>query len=315
MVSLSFVYPYYLWFLLSIPFFISLHFITVEFVKRRAMTFANFEAIKRVGTGVKGGRVLSNHFLLMGIRLSTLILMVLSLSQPILWYFGSSSDFDFVVAIDASGSMLADDFSPNRLEAAKRSAFVFVDEVPRTANLGIVSISGTSYVKQRLTEDFIKVKGAINNIRIETASGTAVGDAIVGSSNLFTENERAKVVVLLTDGQSNVGMIVEEAIDYANTNHVMVHTIGVATEEGGEFSGIDIVSRLDEATLQQIADSTGGGYYRAESEDELSQAFYEIATTTAKKVPVKLGVPLLLTAFVLIVLEWILINTKNRTIP
>lgn len=313
--EITFINPVYLWFLACIPFFIALHLITLKFVRRRAMNFANFDAIKRVGTGLKGGRVLSKNMVLLVIRLFTLLLLVFALAGTILWYQGKSSDFDFVLAIDASGSMLADDFTPNRLEAAKKAAFSFMDEIPRRAKVAVISFGGTTFVKQRLTEDFLKVKEAINSMEIEFASGTAIGDAIISSANQFEEGERAKVVVLLTDGQSNVGTLPEEAIKYANDNHVTVNTIGVATETGGEFEEIDIISRLDEYTLESIATNTGGKYYKAENVQGLSEAYTEIATTAEKKIPVKLTMPFMLIAFLLVFVEWILINTKYRTIP
>jgi Ca-activated chloride channel family protein len=313
--EITFISPVYLWFLACIPFFIALHLLTLRFVKRRAMNFANFEAIKRVGTGLKGGRILSRNIVLLVMRLFTLLFLIFALAGTVLWYYGKSSDFDFVLAIDASGSMLADDFIPNRLEAAKKAALSFMDEIPRRAKVAVISFAGTTFVKQRLTEDFFKVKEAINSMEIEFASGTAIGDAIISSANQFEEGERAKVVVLLTDGQSNVGTLPEEAIQYANDNHVTVNTIGVATEKGGEFAEIDIISRLDEDTLKSIAANTGGKYYKAENVEELSKAYKEIATTAEKKVPVKLTMPFMLIAFLLIFVEWILINTRYRTIP
>lgn len=313
--EITFIYPYYLWFLVSIPILIVLHLVTVKFTKRRALLFANFEAIKRVGTGVIHGRILSRNLLLLILRIFTLILLIFALAGTVVWHYGKSSDFDFVLAIDASGSMLADDFKPNRLGAAKNAAIKFVDAIVKNTHVGVISFSGTPFIKQRITKDLDKVKEAIKSINIEFASGTAIGDAIIAASNLLIDKERAKIIVLLTDGQSNVGTLVEEAIKYANDNHITIYTIGVATKSGGKFAEIKAISKLDETLLMNIAKLTGGEYYRAEDEKELDNAYKKIATTAKKKIPVKLTVPFLFIALSLILFEWFLINTKYRTIP
>jgi Ca-activated chloride channel family protein len=137
----------------------------------------------------------------------------------------------------------------------------------------------------------------------------------VSSSNLFDDAENAKVVILLTDGQSNVGVLPEEAIIYSNRNHVTVYTIGVATTQGGAFEEIDIISRIDEDTLQEIADNTGGEYFRVGNRADLVSAFNAIAGTTDKKVPVKLSLHFLIGALLLLFGEWTLVNTRYRTIP
>jgi Ca-activated chloride channel family protein len=313
--EVTFLHPVYLWFLASVPFLIALHLISLRFTRRKALLFANFEAIKRVGGGFLYGSILTKNIIFLSLRGATLILLVFSLSGTTLWYTGQGTDFDFVLALDASGSMLADDFTPNRLEAAKDAALLFVDIVSKHSTIGIVSFSGTTFIKQRLTSDTGLVRKAIESIEIEFASGTAIGDAIVSSSNLFEEGGRAKVIILLTDGQSNVGILAEEAISYANKHKITVYTLGVATSQGGAFEDIEIISRIDEDTLQQIADNTGGAYYRVGNRQDLSTAFEEIAVKTEKKIPLRLSFHLLLAALLVLFTEWTLINTRYRTIP
>jgi len=110
--------------------------------------------------------------------------------------------------IDASGSMLADDYTPNRLEAAKKSAIEFVDSLNRGTKVGIISFAGTSFLLQSLTEDVFQVKEAINKISSIKAGGTAIGDSLVLAVNTFKISEnlnKGKSIVLLTDGRNNVG--------------------------------------------------------------------------------------------------------------
>lgn len=313
--DITFLHPKYLWFMFSIPFMIVLHLVSLRFTRRKALLFANFEAIKRVGGGFVSGGILKKNIIFLILRCSTLLFITLGLAGVIIWYEGQSTEFDFVLALDASGSMLADDFSPNRLEAAKDAAVLFIDGIATRSKIGVVSFSGTTFVKQRLTDNLASVRESIQAVQIEFASGTAIGDAIVSSSNLFEEGENAKVVIVLTDGQSNVGLLPEEAILYANKNHITVHTLGVATQAGGRFEDIDIISRLDESTLEQISENTGGRYFRVGSREEMINAYNEIAATTQKNIPIQLSIHFLVAAMLLLFVEWTLTNTRYRTIP
>jgi Ca-activated chloride channel family protein len=307
--------PEYLWFLLGIPFLIFTHFYSYKYAKRIAFKFANFEALKRVS----GGIAFSRNLFLVTIRFLVLLFLILSLAGAVIWYEGKSSDFDFVIAIDASGSMLADDFDPNRFEAAKETAMVFVDSISPRARVGVISFSGTSFIRQRLTRDLPMVKQAIKDLQIEYAGGTGVGEAMVTSSNLLSApdigDERARAIVLLTDGQSNVGISPQEALEFAKDSRVVIHTIGVATAAGGRFKDIEAVSTIDEETLKNIAIATGGTYFRAESKEQLRAAYEEVAKTSIKKIPIKLSTPCLMASLLLLFFEWALINTKFRTIP
>lgn len=321
--ELTFTHPQYLWILLVIPFLAITHIFTLKQKKEAALRFANFDALERVSKGEFLGKPYfglfrSKNIVLLLLRMLTYCLLILSISGATLWYIGETSSFDFVLAIDASSSMLADDFTPNRLEAAKESANLFVDNVPGNTDIGIVSFSGIASIDLRPVADPAKVKNTTNYISIKETGGTNIGDAIITSINLLSSekiDEEADVVILLTDGQSNIGTPVEQAINYANKNDVTVHTIGVGTEEGGKFLFGDVISKLDEASLKNIADQTLGRYYRAENKDVLKEAFKKIASITEKKLSLDLSWILLILGICLLSLEWILINTKYRTIP
>lgn len=311
--EITFTNPVYLWFLISIPFLVLTHFFTLKYVKRRAMRFANFEAISRV----TGGQALSKNMTLLFIRMFTLLFLIMSASGAILWYRGQSSDYNFVLTIDASGSMLADDIEPNRFDAAKEAAVLFIDKLKSRASIGVVSFSGIGSVEQKLTEDYAIVKEAIMGIQIKTIHGTAIGDALVASSNLLITEDKAKLIILLTDGRENIANQEElnKVIDHLKDSHVTVNTIGVGTSEGGTLPGIEMVSTLDEGFLTNLAQATGGKYFRAESKEDLEKIYTEIATSEEADLPIKLSLPLMLAALALLFLEWGLINTKYRTIP
>jgi|TARA_B100001971_G_C18234154_1_gene565956 Ca-activated chloride channel family protein len=316
---LTFTHPAYLWFLLTIPILAFVHFLTLGHNRKRALKFANFEAIARI-TKREGayhplkGPTKNQNISLLIIRTAILVSLILSIAGTILWYEGQSSDFDFVIAIDASASMMADDFSPNRLVASKEAALSFMDALTSKASIGVVSFAGVSIVDQKPTDDMSFVETAIRNIKTNSAGGTDLGQAIITSSNLLGD-ERNKAVILLTDGQSNVGTAPERGVEYANKNGVTVHTIGVGTAAGGSFLGLNITSRIDEETLEGIALSTGGSYFKAANKTSLFDAYRNIATSEERKLSLDLSVFLLIIAFILLFLEWVLVNSRYRVIP
>ena len=317
--DITFTHPEYLWLMLSIPVMIIIHFLSLQHLRTRAWKFANFEAILRVSgpqADVKNSKIVSKNILLLILKLFALGILVLAISGTILVYVGQSSDHSFVIAIDASGSMYTRDYEPNRFEAAKNSAELFVDNLESYAKIGLVSFAGTALIEQKLTDDRDQIKKSINDINIKVAGGTEIGQAIVQSVNLLTNEEKSKRIILLTDGQQTGGAVtLEEAIDYANKNFVIVHTIGVGTEEGGSYIRSDLISKLDENSLRAIADNTGGNFYFVQDPEGLKEAFTDIASSTEEKLTKDITLYLMLAGLSLIFIEWVLINTRYRTLP
>ena len=273
--------------------------------------FANFPAIERV----LGKKIMSKNYLLLVLRMLTFSIIIIAISGPVIWYEGTSSNFSFILAIDASGSMAATDYEPNRLEAAKNSAKIFVDNAPIDARIGILSFAGIPFLKQLPTEDTEVIKSAIDDIRIEHVGGTAIGSAIIDAATILSAEKKARRIILITDGQNNVGPDIADAIEYANDKHVIVDTIGIATKEGGRVPGLTYVSSLDEDALTNISAKTGGVYYRVENETELAELYKRLAITSKHKLSENVTVHTLFIAFIFLFLEWGLLNTKFRTIP
>lgn len=317
--QLVFTHPLYLWFLLALPILIFTHFFTLRQSRAHALKFANYEAITRVTEGYILSKPFVSMFrgknlILLAMRIITLICLTLAVSGTTVFYEGTSTDYDFVIAIDASSSMLAEDFLPTRLEAAKNAAALFVDSLGLRPNVGVVSFAGAAFVEQKLTNRMLEVKQAISSIGIKTVGGTDLGSAIITSTNLFASAGRPKAIILLTDGQSNVGVAPERGIDYANDNGVAVHTIGIGTEQGSQIAGLNITTTIDEETLQLIAKNTGGNYYRVKDEASLINAYKEIADLKKQKISLELAFPLLLAALLILFMEWSLVNTRYRVI-
>jgi Ca-activated chloride channel family protein len=319
MIKLTFENPIFLWYLLSMPLLIYTHFYLFRHAKTRAMQFANFEALKRV----TGERLITKNIILLIIRVITLACVILAATGAVFWYEGMVNENDFVIAIDVSASMTAQDVLPTRLDAAKNTAFEFVDKLESKSNIGIITFAGTTVIETTLIDNKATVKKTIENVEITQTGGTDIAGAIITGINILLNSERGKTIILITDGSNTVGAFiegsVENSIEYAQKNHVVVHTIGVGSESGPigylpEYYNISAV--YNEKTLIQISNSTGGYYFKAMDEAGLSRAYKEISKAADKGfIPLKLSHGLILTVLVLLFLEWGLISTRFRRIP
>ncbi len=308
--EIVFSHPGYLWFLLSIPVLIVTHFISLKYTTKKALKFANFPAIEKA----TGDKLVTSEFSTLIIRSIIIVLAILAAAGSTLWYTTASTSSDYALAIDASSSMLADDFSPNRLEAAKQAALLFIDSLPSSSNLGIISFAGTSFVDSQVSQDHNAIKKAVQAIEAKRVGGTDIGEAIITASNLLSTSQNPKVIILLTDGRSNVGQEVNDAIAYANTNKITINTIGIGTIAGGNIED-EITLTLDEDTLKNIAKETSGSYFLASSNEDLVDAYSSLLDISDKKVSLNLSIIFLITVIILLLIEWSLINTKYKIFP
>ncbi len=297
----SFSHPQYLFLLFIIPIFFMIHFFSLGNRKRVALKFANFDAIARI----QGVDFFSKNIVILSLSLLIIFSMVLAVSGLNVQVSKESSSFSFVIAIDASESMEADDFYPNRIAVAKQTAIDFINEAPEI-RVGIVSFSGNAYIDQDMSEDKVEVKNAINNIKIGGWGGTDLYEAVITSANLL-EDEEYKAIILLSDGQINVGKL-DDIIDYAQKKDVIIHSIAIGTKEGGRTTYA--ISKLDEDSLKSVSYNTGGDYFLAENKEALSQSFLDILKLTKKKVSIRLSDYLVLFAIALFAIEFFLANTK-----
>jgi Ca-activated chloride channel homolog len=319
MVSLSFENPVYLWYFLSIPLIIYTHFYLLKHTKAKAIKFANFEALKRVSSG----KLITKNILLLAIRVIVLSCIIISASGATLWHQGKVNDNDFVIAIDTSASMSAQDILPSRLEAAKKAAIDFVNNLKSKSSLGIVSFSGTTFIDSMLIDNKESLKKTIENIEITKTGGTDISGAIITGTNMLLASNKGKAIVLITDGSNTVSAFIENSIqnsiNYAVNNHVVVHTIGIGSETGPigylpEYYNISAV--YSEEVLMQISNQTHGFYFKALNNTELDKAYIEISSASENSlIPVKLSYGLMLVALLLLFVEWGLANTRFRKIP
>ena len=194
-----------------------------------------------------------------------------------------------VITMDISSSMLAEDFAPsNRLEVAKRQAVAFV-RGREADRIGLVAFAGEALTQVPVTLDYAVVEQAILEMRIGSLEdGTAIGSGLATAVNrLRRAPDKSKVVVLLSDGENNKGLIDPRTAAAAAASYgIKVYTIGVGTEGeapiptgrslGGGFRYEVLPVKIDEVLLTEIADRTGGRYFRAKDSEALSRIFSEI---------------------------------------
>lgn len=198
---------------------------------------------------------------------------------------------DIVLALDVSGSMGTPDFTPNRFESARTIASDFVKH-RENDNIGLVGFAGESLTYMPLTTDRAAVLNTIRMLNLGSlGTGTALGDGLVSAINRVLGGKAvSKSVILLTDGSNNAGEVDPRmAADIAKQKGVKVYTIGVGSDVSSDPYMVQLVgpnasADLDEETLDYIARSTGGKYYRAKDTRALQQIFDEIDSLEKTKI-------------------------------
>lgn len=324
-----FEYPKLLW-LLVIPGLMVLHYIYLELSERHPHL--------RVSTSMpwmKGGRSVMSvvrhiPFLL---RTAALALIVIAIARP------RSSEqiekvdtegIDIILAMDVSTSMLARDLTPDRINASKDIAIEFIAQRP-SDRMGIVVFAGESFTQCPLTTDRATLINLMKEVQTDLIEdGTAIGNGLATAvARMKDSDAKSRVVILLTDGVNNRGEISPQtAAEIAKTYGVRVYTIGVGTNDdtapypvmtpwGVEIQ--DVKVEIDEALLSQVAESTGGKYFRATDNTKLAEIYSEInkmekVRTSVDSFPVykelfgKFALMALLAIMLELVLNWFVIR-------
>ena len=282
------------------------------------MKFANFTALKRV----TGTHLITKNTAQLILRVIIVILIILSSAQPVIWHKGKESITDYVIAIDASASMISDDVLPDRLTVAKQAASSFINSLDAQTKVGLISFAGVSFVKSPLTTDLRQVQESLNNIDIELAGGTDIGAALVTATNLLNPGKKSKAIILITDGSDTAGTFVEEslntALNYVANNQIIVYTIGIGTgsAKAGYLGDTNLRATVNKDTFETISTRTGGKYYEIKNTAEIAAAFQNIENLSEEaEVAFDSSFLLLAIAFILLFVEWGLLNTKFRPIP
>lgn len=325
-----FEYPHMLW-LLAVPVLLVLHYLYRELTGRSPHLRVSSSTPWKAG----GGTILSVlRHVPFALRIAALALVVIALCRP-----RSSSNLekvdtegiDIVLAMDVSTSMLARDFNPDRISAAKDIAIEFIAQRP-TDRMGIVVFAGESYTQCPLTTDRASLINLMKDVETGIIDdGTAIGNGLATAvARIMDSDAKSRVVILLTDGVNNTGEISPvSAAEIAKTYGVRVYTIGVGANGTAPYPVItpwgvqlqDVEVEIDEELLKQIAAETGGKYFRATDNTKLAEIYSEInkmekARTTIDSFPVyqELFMKFGLAALVCLLLE-MLVKFLMRRMP
>ncbi|MCI5716833.1 MAG: VWA domain-containing protein [Alistipes sp.] len=245
----------------------------------------------------------------------------------------SAEGIDIMLSVDVSGSMLARDFKPDRITAAKEVAGKFIAD-RYGDRLGLVVFAGEAFTQSPLTTDQSTLQTMLSRIRSGIIEdGTAIGNGLATAINRLRESDaKSKVIILLTDGVNNRGEIAPlMAADIAADMGIKVYTIGVGTRGKAPYPVVDMFGNMsfqpmdveiDEETLEAIAERTGGRYFRATDNDKLQSIYDEINQLEKSKVEVtdytvyhERFLALLLAALGVLLLEFIFSNIILKRIP
>ena len=268
------------------------------------------------------------------LRIAVITLISIALARPQLtnkWSSQSTEGIDIMMALDISGTMLAEDLRPNRLEAAKKVASDFVIARPND-QIGLVVFAGESFTQCPLTTDHAVLVNLFKSVEYDMVEdGTAIGLGLANAVNRMKDSEtKSKVIILLTDGSNNRGDIdPQTAAEIAKTYGIRVYTIGVGsygqarvpvqTPIGKQYITMD--NEFDETTLRSIAETTGGQYFRAKDNTSLKAIYDQIDQMEKTKLRVREFskhtenfMPFLYAALICLLLELIIRYFVLRTI-
>ena len=327
--DITFANPKFLWGLLIIP--LAIVWYVLRHKKQEAsVRFSDLQGFEALP---KSWKVYARHLLFV-LQMAALGLLIVAMARPQSTSTSETSNIegiDIILAQDVSGSMLARDLKPDRLEASKKVAQEFVEGRPGD-RMGLVIFAGESFTQVPLTTDHSVMLNMLKEMKSGVIDdGTAIGDGLATAINRLKDSDAvSKVVILLTDGMNNAGSVDPyTAAEMAKLYGIRVYTIGVGTRGtapypvqtifGVQYQQVKV--EIDEKLLATIANSSGGKYFRATSNQKLSEIYDEIDKLERSKIEVtefrhvhEEFYPLVAWAIALLLLEFILRKTVFRTI-
>lgn len=328
---MQFESPYYLWLLVLLVPIIG-YYIWRTLWGGASIQFSSTDALRRAPRTL---RYYLRH-VPFALRTTAFALLIVAFARPQdveRLSHSNTEGIDIMLSIDVSGSMLARDFKPDRITAAKEVAGSFIAD-RYGDRLGLVVFAGEAFTQSPLTTDQGTLQTLVSRIRSGLIEdGTAIGNGLATAINRLRESEaKSKVIILLTDGVNNRGSITPmTAAEIAQAQNIRVYTIGVGSEGMAPYPAIDMYGEMtfiqqkveiDEKTLQMIAEMTGGRYFRATDKEKLQAIYDEINQMEKSKVEVterylyhELFAGWLLAALALLIIEFQLSSLLLKRIP
>jgi Ca-activated chloride channel family protein len=295
---MKFLWPGMLFSLLIVPVLV---FVYIALQRRRSKLAARYGSLGLVAQAAGKAPGFQRHIPPL-IFLIGLIVLLVALARPTAVLSLPRVEGTVILAFDVSGSMAADDFKPTRMDAAKEAAKAFVEHQPPTVQIGVVAFTDSGFGTQAPTTDRTAVLDAID--RLTPQRGTSVGQGIIASLNVLASmgqdttreysnlkptptptplpvppgSDKAAAIVMISDGENNGAPNPLQAAQTAADRGVRIFTVGVGSTAGAvlHIDGFSVRSRLNEDLLKQIAQITGGGYSKAENQNDLLSIYQNL---------------------------------------
>jgi Ca-activated chloride channel family protein len=293
--NIQFADEYFLWGFILIPLLFTIYI----FRQKKGYSSLRLSTLNALAEAPRSWKNYLRHlpFIFRIFGISALILVMARPQSTSSWENVATEGIDIVLALDISGSMLAEDFKPNRLEASKDVAMEFIAGRPDD-RMGLVVFSAESFTQCPLTTDHAVLMNLFQDIKSGMIKdGTAIGLGLANAvSRLKDSKAKSKVVILLTDGVNNQGEIAPiTAAEIAQTFNIRVYTVGVGTigtapypfktAFGVQYQNIEV--KIDEGVLQEIANMTDGRYFRATNNQKLKEIYQQIDELEKSKIEVR----------------------------
>ena len=321
--------PNFFVFFIIIPFVILIFYISKKVMEKTISKFVSKSIQKKLFRNVSYPTKSLKNFLLV----LCLIFLIFASAKP-RWdkklQIFEEKGLDIVIALDVSKSMLAEDISPNRIQRAKNAFVNFVNQLSGD-RVGLVLFSGNSFVQCPLTSDYsaLKMFATMIDVGIIPQEGTNIASALEKSISLLAENTKSKVVILITDGENLQGDL-QPQIKKAKKKNIIIYNIGVGTIEGSPIpisesnylkdkEGNIILTKLDVANLQKIANETGGQFFQvSSSQSEIKEMLAYINKLEKEKISSKQFSKykeqyhyFILIALIILIVEFIIFERKK----
>ncbi len=314
---MNFLNPQYLVLFALLPL---VYYLYVSGQRKKHMSAIKFSSLSLIRRSVKPSVSVKRNRIIFIVEFMILISMIFALSDPQIELMHKGEGVNVVLALDVSGSMSATDYLPNRMEAAKVSARTFIESLEANDRAGIVIFSEGATTQSFLTPSRERTLTNLDAVSISQGR-TAIGDGLALAVDMVTSvPSKKKVVIFLSDGVNNAVVITPAvAIGFAKEQGIQVYTVGMGSNEpvilGYDWFGRPQYAEFDETTLKQIADATGGDYFKSVDTETLNDIYKTLSEKIERKQePTSTMVWFIILSFALVLCDFYFRQVKYRVV-